>query len=270
MTRVRSGLRPAVTRQLFLFVILGGIRAAQAGETTLAEPMIEENITDIDAAKVGTLEFDLTGASLASRAAGRPGTWSTEIESEWRPLDRLGLGGALAAGGPTSGLSPTSVTSFTPRLAASYVFVRDRPHELFLQWEMSARYAAEKDSALGDPLEATLPYAFGVRWATEVGPLTLRSAVLGEAGGSFVHAPLRQSYAALLKCLDFSSLFYLGAELIDDWARTSPVVVVPEAELLTRLFGVPIRAAVGVPATVGAKEGAELGVGFRFVVEPDE
>jgi hypothetical protein len=270
MTRPRLGFRTRVARQVGLFAILGCARAAQAGEATLAEPIVEENITDVDASKVGTLEFDLTGASLASRSTMRPGTWSSEIEAEWRPWDRLGFGGGLASGGPTSGLSPTSAKTLTPRLAVSYVFIRDRPHQLFLQWEMSARYAAGDAASQGDPLEAALPYTFGVRWATEVGPLTLRAGLLGEAGGGFAHAPLRQSYGALLKCFDVPSRFYVGAELMEDWARASPVVVVPEAQFLARLLGEPIRAGFGVPATLGAKEQAEVGVAFRVVVEPDD
>lgn len=232
--------------------------------------MVEENITDVDAAEVGTLEVDLTGATLASRKPGRAGNWSSEIEAEWRPVDRLGLGGGLASQGPTSGLSPTSAKAVTPRLAASYVFVRDRSRQLFLQWEMSARYGLGEGSSHPDALEAALPYTFGVRWASEVGPFTLRSGVLGEAGGGFVHAPLRQSYGVLLKCFDVPTRIYLGAELIEDWARTSPLLVVPEAQFLARVFGAPIRVAFGVPASLGAKEQPEIGVGFRFVVEPSE
>jgi len=269
MLRTRSGTMPRAVRHAAAVATLLGAHAVRAGETTLAEPIVEENITDVDATRTGTIEVDLTGEALSATSTRYSGTWASEIEAEWRPVDRLGLGGGFGLGGPTSGISPSSASAFTSRVAASYVFVRDRERRIFLQGEASARRGVE-GASLESPLESALPYTFGLRWATAVGPFTLRSAVLGEAGDAARHAPLRQSEAVLLECFDHPARLYVGAELIQDWARQAPFALVPEVLLLSRMLGEPIRVGIGVPATLEAKERTEIGVAFRFVFEPDE
>jgi len=270
MVRLSPRLGPILRACVAVCLTLVGARTARAGESTIPEPVVEENITDVDASRVGTVEVDFTGSMLAPRAAPKTGSWSSELEAEWRPVDRLGLGAGVAWGGSTSGFSPTSAGAVVPRVAASYVFVRDRPRHLYFQWEASARAVNREAAALDDPLEATLPYTAGVRWATQAGPFTLRAGLIGEAGGSFAHAPIRQSYGALLQCFDLGSRLYLGAELVEDWARASPLLVVPEVLLLSRLLGAPVRLGIGVPSTLGARDRSEAGIAVRFVLEPDE
>jgi len=269
--RTWSGPRALAVRNVVFVAASGSASGARAGETTLAEPIVEENITDVDATKTGTLEIDVTGASLAAREPHEHGSWSSELEGEWRPIDRLGLGASLALNGETAGITPSDVAALSPRAAASYVFVRDLERRVFFQWEGAARFGEEDGPGrLRNPLEPALPYTLGIRWATRAGPVTLRSGFMGEAGGQFVHAPVRQSYAALLECVDSPFRVYLAAELIEDWGRTAPVVLVPEVLVLTRLFGTAVRAGIGVPATLGAGDESQAGIAFRIVLEPRE
>lgn len=260
-------------RRWVLFVALAMFvdsRAAWAGETTLAEPIIEENITDVDGTEVGTLELDATGLLLRPRGTG-PGLWGTALEGEWRAVDRLGIGGELALGGTTSAFKPTSANVYTPRIAGSYVVFRDWERQLFLQAEASARTTFGDEPPLANLAESALPYRGGLRLATQGGPVTFRAGAFGEAGGGFAHAPVRLSTATLVNFIGAPNRFYIGAEAMADWARASPFLVVPEALFLTRLLGAPIRFGVGVPLTVGAKgNDGSYGCAFRFVIEPDE
>jgi hypothetical protein len=246
-------------------------RHAHAGETTLAEPIIEENITDVDGTEIGTLEFDVTGAALASRAS-RTGLYRSSLEAEWRPLDRLGLGAELATNGTLDGASPLSPSAFVPRGAASYVVLRDRERVFYLQAETSYRHAFGDEAILHDPTESALPFSSGLRMATQAGPFTIRAALFVEAGGASAHAPVRAGYAVLANFFgDGGARFYVGAEAVADWARERPFVVVPEALFLTRVFDKPMRFGLGVPTTVGARgEESSFGIAFRIVLEPDE
>jgi hypothetical protein len=90
-------------------------------------------------------------------------------------------------------------------------------------------------------------------------------------GGSVAHAPVRGSYAALWDFPIARSHFDLGAELVADWARPSPFMLMPEALFLTPILGKPVRFGFGVPFTLGAKgdEGA-WGFAFRIVAEPGD
>jgi hypothetical protein len=229
--------------------------------------VIEENITDVDGTRVGTLEVDLAGAALAPHGTGS-GSWSSELEAEWRPIDRLGVGASLSAEGTTTGLGPDTAKSVFPRVAASYVIVRDRTRKIFLQPEAFARY--EGSGASRELTDSALPYGVGVRFATEIGRLTLRSSLFAEAGGPAARAPIRQGGVFLVKCVDARVGVYLGGELIEDFARTTPTMVVPELLLLARVFDQPMRLGAGVPAVLGAGSKHEIGVVFRLVFEPDE
>src|SRR4051812_37807857 len=85
----------------FLLLIDRGARA----EAPLAEPVIEENITDVDSRESGTLEFDTTQTAVHARN-NRNGIWRSTIEAEWRPFARAGVGADLGLGGPLDGASP--------------------------------------------------------------------------------------------------------------------------------------------------------------------
>src|ERR1041385_250115 len=219
--RMRTGVRIQTLRLLVFGIVLGCAVSVRGGEATLVEPIVEENITDLDATAIGTIEADLSGSAMKPRNAERGGNWTSELEAEWRPIDRIGIGAALVADGQTSGLWPTSVRAVTPRAAVSYVSLRDERRKLFLQWEVSGRYP---DDGVTDATESALPFDFGVRWATELGPFTFRSGAFLEAGAAFATLPFRQSYAALVKCLNSPVRVHLGAEFIEDWARSSPVL----------------------------------------------
>jgi len=240
---------------------------ARAGETTLAEPIIEENITDADATDVGTLEIDLTGAALRSPSSG---LWRSAVEAEWRPIDRLGVGAEIGTSGVLDGTSPHGPDAYEPRGAVSWVVGRDAPRNLYLQAEIAARWS-DASGGFVDPTESALPYTFGLRSATRAGPFTLRAAAVGEAGGASAHVPVRASGAALGEVIALGTRFYLGAEAIADWARARPFLVVPEALLLRRIGRLPLRFGVGVPFTVGARgEQSSYGIAFRIVLEPSE
>ncbi len=266
-TQVRRRVR-ALRVGLFLAAVTHS-NVSSAGETTLAEPIVEENITDVDATEIGTLEVDVTGSTIRPNQRGRAGTWASALEAEWRPVDRLGLGAELSMGDATNGLAPRAPTNIGTRVAASYVFLRDLRRNLFLQAEAAARW--EGETAFPNPVDSALPYTFGVRWATQLGPITLRAASMGEASGAWAHAPVRASTAALARLVGPPIRAYVGVEVIADWARQSPLLAVPQALLLFRAFGAPIRVGVGVPVTLGARvEDAAFGIAFRLVLEPDE
>ena len=264
---------------------LSEIPLARAGGTTLAEPIIEENITDIDAVETGTLEIDVTGALVRGRG-GRGGGWAAGFEAEWRAIDRLGLGGELSTGGATTGLSPETPAVTSMRGAASYVFLRDAARRIYLQAEATGRYDAGSSEGVDFVTEAELPYTFGLRWATELGPLTLRGAAFGEAGGGYAHAPVRASTAVLfelsapsgrrppsadLRSARSANRVYLGGEAMADGARAAPLLLVPEALLLIHPFGPPVRIGVGLPIGVHPRQGdGSFGFALRVVFEPDE
>lgn len=246
-------------------------REARAGETTMSEPVIEENITDIDGRESPTLEFDLTPGVLRAQHSSA-GIWKNGLEMEWRPFDRAGLGLEVDTAGSLDGAKPTGAVLVSPRGALSYVLARDFEHNLFLQGELGGRYnGTDTRLLLVDPTEVALPYWAALRGAAKLGPLDMRSAVAGEAGGTAVHAPLRTSVAALYTILGETTRGALGTELWADWARRAPFVVAPQAEYLMRVFGKPVRFEVAVPITVGAKgDDASYGLAFRLVLEPDE
>jgi hypothetical protein len=274
--RISARVSQAVARRRLLKLALPAIAAfvgrhANAGETTLAEPIIEENITDVDGTEIGTLEVDVTGAALASRAS-RKGLYRSSLEAEWRPLDRLGVGAELAATGTLDAASPLAPRAFVPRVAGSYVVLRDRERVFYLQAETSYRHAFGDEALLHDPTESALPFSSGLRMATQAGPFTIRAALFVEAGGASAHVPLRAGYAVLANFFgDGGARFYVGAEAIADWARERPFAVVPEALFLTRVLDKPMRFGLGVPTTVGARgEESSFGIAFRIVLEPDE
>ena len=159
--------------------LLGAAHFARAGETTLAEPLIQENITDIDALEVGSLEFDLTPAYLRAQHSSA-GLWTTGLEAEWRPIDRLGVGAEVDLAGALDGSTFVPPAHVVPRASLSYVFLRDFERSVFLQAELGGRYDGSSDLALIDPTEMVLPYR--VRGATVLGPIDTRVSVLGEAG----------------------------------------------------------------------------------------
>ena len=218
---------------------------ARADETTLAEPIIEDNITDIDSVEVGSLEVDWSGALLRPRAAGRMGVWSTTLEAEWRALERLGLGAEFAAAGASNGAAPRAASLYGGRLAASYVLMRDDAANRYLQAEVAGRQSAGAEPAFPDATESALPYVLGVRWASQHGPLTLRAAVFGEAGGAPQHAPVRASMAALWLFEPASSRAYLGLEIIGDAASRSPAMLIPQGLVLMKWFGKAVRFGLG-------------------------
>jgi len=250
---------------------LAGERGAGAGETTLAEPIIEENVTDIDAVDVGSFELDLNAAALRS-ADTRTGLWRSSLEFEWRALDRLGIGGELATGAASDGWSPASPSVLSPRGTVSYVAARDFDRQMFLQLEANARRSFGDAPAQTDPTEIALPYSAGIRGAAGLGPVVMRFGALAAAGGSYAHAPVHGSYAAILTLPSPEAMrFYVGGELLADWARRAPFVAIPELLLLTRVFEKPIRFGLGLPATLGARdEERALGLAFRLVLEPEE
>jgi hypothetical protein len=244
-------------------------RTAFAG-TSMAEPVIEENITDIDGTTVGTIEMDATGTFLHARAQPGGGLWDSGIEAEWRAIDRLGLGLELSATGSVSG-SYGAVT-YRPRGAISWVLMRDLTRRLFLQAEATARYEAGTEPALIDVTEPALPYTLGLRAAGAWGPLVLRAGLIGEAGRAPAHAPLRTSAAALITLSREGLQATLGLEGILDLARDEPVVLAPEIGVLFVVAGrVPVRIGLSVPVTMGgSSNSSSLGLVLRIVLEPSD
>jgi hypothetical protein len=244
-------------------------RAAFAG-TSLAEPVIEENITDIDGTTVGTVEMDVTGTFLHARAQPGGGLWDSGIEAEWRAVDRLGLGLELSASGAISGNAPRGAGAYRPRGAMSWVLVRDLPRRLFLQAEGTARYEAGTEPALMDVTEPALPYTLGLRAAGAWGPLVLRAGLIGEAGRAAAHAPVRTSAAALITLSREALQATFGLEGMLDLARDEPVVLAPEIGVLVIFAGrVPVRIGLSAPVTMGgSSSSSSLGFVLRIVLEP--
>lgn len=262
-------LRSTVAAVLGMCIVLL-VRQARAGETTMSEPVIEENVTDVDGREAPTIEFDLTPGLLRAQHSNA-GLWKNGLEAEWRPFDRFGVGAELDATGSLDGWKPVGPVDIDARGALSYVFLRDFERRIFLQAEVAGRYGGTAALALIDPTESVLPYSFGLRTATNLGPIDFRFNALGEAGGSSAHAPVKGSAAALYTMIGEHVRGALGAELVADWARSSPFLAAPEGQFLVRVFGKPVRFEVAVPITVGAKgNDASYGVAFRFVIEPNE
>jgi hypothetical protein len=262
-------MRRSTHAAAFGVVVLASAHIARAGETTMSEPVIEENITDIDSREPRSLEFDLTpGAFRSTRTSA--GFWHMGIESEWRPFDRAGVGLELDSVGALDGVRPVGAIHFVPRGALSYVVLRDFESRIFLQAEIGARYDDGLSLALADPTEFTQPVWAGVREAMKLGPLDLRTAVLGEAGGTAAHAPVHASAAALYTIIGATSRGAIGAEFLADWSRVAPFVVAPEVQFLMRVAGKPVRFELAVPFTLAAKDASVYGLAFRFVLEPNE
>jgi hypothetical protein len=237
----------------------------------MSEPVIDENITDIDGKQATTLEFDLTAGALRSTRT-RAGVWRSALEAEWRPFDRAGMGVELETVGTLDDARPTGAVHLAPRGALSYVVLRDFERRVFLQLEAGARADDGVAVSFADPTEAAQPYWAGLREAAELGPIDLRAAAFGEGGGSAsAHAPVRASGAALFTLVGASVRAAVGAEALADWSRGSPFAVAPEAQVVARPLGYPLRLEIAVPFTVGARGGdGAWGVAFRFVLEPDE
>ncbi len=243
---------------------------ARAGETTMAEPVIEENITDIDGRESPTIEFDLTPGAFHSMHTSA-GFWHSGLETEWRPFDRAGVGLEVDTLGSLDDTKPVGGVHFVPRGALSYVVLRDFESQVFLQLEAGGRYDDGPTLALADPTEVAQPYWAGIREALKLGPLDVRAAAFGEGGGSTAHAPVRASGAALYSIIGTSMRGAFGGEAIADWSRSFPFVIAPEAQILLHMLGRPVRLELAVPFTVGAKEGDwSYGLAFRFVLEPNE
>jgi hypothetical protein len=253
---------------LALACVLSPPCVAFAGETTLAEPVVEENITDVDAVETGTLEFDATGAALGARSRNA-GTWRGGVEAEWRAVDRLGIGVEMSVAGPLDRRGLHAPSTYEPRGAVSYVFARDDERRMYLQAEAAARWQAGGAPPEIDPTEPDQPYVAGVRAATVLGPMTLRAALLGEAGSDHAHA--RASWAALFGFVGSWGRLYLGAELLGDWARPSPFLVVPEVLVLAPVASRPIRLGIGAPLSLGPlRDNPVAGIAVRLVLEPNE
>lgn len=254
---------------LVVLSIVGDARAARAGEDTLPEPVIQENITDIDALDVGSLELDLTPRYVRAQHSSS-GLWATGLEAEWRPIDRVGIGGEVEVSGELDASKFLAPAHVVPRASASFVFLRDFERKVFLQAEAGGRYDGPGELAQLDPTELVLPYWAGIRGAAVAGPADLRLSALAEAGRSFVHAPLNTG-AALLLPFAGSAKAAVGVEALADWARRYPLLLAPQAQLLTHAAGRPVRLQVAFPVTAGAKGAdATYGISFRFVLEPDE
>ena len=263
-------LRTTFAAVLGVFLVLVA-RKTRAGETTMSEPVIEENITDIDGREFPTIEFDLTPAILHAQHSSA-GSWRNGLEMEWRPFDRAGVGLELDTAGSLDGAVPVAPVFVVPRGALSYVVARDFERHLFLQAEIGGRYNGTDGALLLlDPTEYSLPYWASLRGAAKLGPADARAAFSGQAGASAAHAPLRASAAVLYTILGETTRGAFGTELLADWGRKAPFVVAPQVQYLARVFGKPMRFEVAVPITVGARGAdASYGVAFRFVLEPDE
>jgi hypothetical protein len=260
------------TRAALLVVasLAGAPTPANAGETTLAEPVIEENITDIDSRHPQSLEFDFTPGVFRSTETGK-GFWHVGLELEWRPFDRLGVGAELEPVGALDGAKPVGAVHFVPRGALSYVLLRDFEDQVFVQAEIGAHYESGLSLALVDPTDFAQPYWAGLREGMKFGPVDCRAAAFAQGGGTTAHAPIRGSGAALYSIIGTEVRAALGAEFIADWSNPSPFVAAPEAQILAPVLGRPVRFEIAVPLTVGASEADRgYGISVRIVLEPED
>ncbi len=238
-------------------------------EAPLAEPVIEENITDVDSMETGTLELDTTHTVVHARHNPN-GVWRDAIEAEWRPFARAGIGAELGLGGTMEGASLKD-PAIASRGTLSYVFTQDFARMIFLQGETSAQYPTSSSSALLDLTEPALPYTAGLRGALLFHSLTLRAAAFFEGGGASSHAPVRASWAALYGIPLGSFVVHLGSEAVADWAQPRPFLVAPEALVVTPVFGKSVRFGMAFPTSIGAtREQSSFGVSLRAVLEPQD
>jgi hypothetical protein len=229
----------------------------------IAEPLVGETVTDIDAEEVGEVEVDLTllGASRYDRTSFGSG----ELEAEAKLTSRIGVSIAVELAGDQK----SAVGAAGLRLAASCALFHDRAHDVHLQLEAAARVFESDLLAEPTRIDDAAPYEVGLRAAWRRGAFTSRLG-LGLSIGGVESVPLWFDVALLGEWGRHGRRSFAGLELLTDWSSNVPLTAIPEVAVGFQLGDVPLRIGVGMPLAVGYRWG-DLSVGalLRVMLELD-
>jgi hypothetical protein len=236
---------------------------SRGGRDPIAEPIVGETVTDIDAEEVGEVELDIS--ALGSRRYDRTSVGMGELEIEAKLTSRLGASIAVGLGGDSS----QTVGSVGLRLAASYSVFHDRAHDLHLQLEAAARVFEADVGSSSARIDDAAPYEFGLRAAFRRSWFTVRWGA-GVAIGGVEPVPLWADVALLAEWGRHGRRSFAGLELVTDWSSEIPLTAIPEVAVGFELGELPLRIGVGVPVSVGYRVG-DLSVGalLRLMLELD-
>jgi hypothetical protein len=231
---------------------------ADAGDDKLplAEPIIGESISDIDATEAGETEISVIGAA-AWRADDGAIMWGSELEVETRANAKLGVSAEVDLGGVVNGDPSEPAHEFSTRFAAAYSILQDFKHDLHVQLFGSARisFASEEEAARNpvlafDPSVSSLPYVVGLHAGWRRGRLNLRATLTGGFGAP-LNVPLAANVAVLVQGATRRINYFWGAEVNADGSRFAPFMVLPEASIEFLVGDVPLRIGALVPLIVG-------------------
>lgn len=234
-----------------------------AAKDSMPEPLISETTTDIDGVSAGEVEMDLTGNTLR-QTTDKVGGEGGVIELEWRASDKLGLG-------IESEYSTDKLFSFNS--AASWSLLHDLPRDFHLQAEVAYKFIDQDGNSSRGWEDSSLPFTFGLKAGLRKGRWTVRAGLGGEAFGSSAHTlPARTSIAGLYSFGEGCRVpGFVGSELIADWGRQAPFLIVPTVVLKLFRLGVPLS--LGIAAPFGpAEESTPATYGFliRLMYEFDK
>ena len=245
---------PAVPVPVLLIVAALGSSRAQAAEPSrppLAESLLTDSATDVDAAEGGEVEYEANFATVGARSGGAHAVL-TSVEVEWRVWKSVGLRlepsytHVVDTGGTPSG------HAFGVGGALAVGLFHDFARDLHLQAELLGRTPDSGNARAFEPGETELPLAADLLGAARRGIWTFRATAGGEAGASFAHAPLHTDLAVLAALFPESRFGFVALETRADWARAAPLVLAPEIVADATSLGLPFRLGVALPLNVGA------------------
>jgi hypothetical protein len=235
----------------------------QPRRDAIAEPLVGETVTDIDADEVGEVEVDLTlvGGSRYDRTSFGSG----ELEAEAKLTSRIGVSISIDLAGDQK----SAVGAVGLRLGASCALLHDRAHDFHLQLEAAARVFETDLAADAARIDDAAPYEVGLRAAWRRGAFTTRWG-LGVSIGGAKPVPLWLDVALLGEWGRRGRRSFAGLEVLNDWSSNIPFTAIPEVAVGFQIGDTPLRVGVGMPVTVGYRSSdLSLGALLRLMLELD-
>ena len=230
----------------------------------MPEALIGESITDIDRSEAGELEFDFTTTAHRTALPTLSGL-AGAVECEYGLTKRLGLSLEVSV---TKGLGPDSASApFEPgvTLGAAWALLHDFGRDIHLQLESRVRLVKETTSDLVEFEDSNLPAAIDLRGGARSDLWTVRGALgVGFGAHSRRAAPIRGNIGLFRELGTTTPIGFAGLEVDGDWARASPVLLVPTAVFGSR----PFRLGLAIPVAI-SEVGPIPGVMVRLIYEPD-
>jgi hypothetical protein len=232
----------------------------------LAESLLTESATDVDAVEAGELETEANFTSLRAREGGARSTLIS-LEIEWRVLRNVGLRlepsyARIVDAPPSPGHDELGGSG-----ALAFGLFHDFSRDTHLQLEILGTTQASREARILAPGETELPLAADLVGAIRRGRWTLRATVGAEAGGAFAHAPLHTDLALLTGVTREERFGFFAIEARADWARVAPFVFAPEIIADATSIGIPFRLGIALPVSVGAPaEAPSYGMFIRLLL----